>query len=94
MPKSKPLKASKSKPLKASKSKPLKASVKDLKKLGKKYGLSTSGSRKDMARLISHTRASYLGQKERKILLPFLNQNDKKRMKDLIASKKRKALPK
>jgi len=84
----------KSKPLKASKSKPLKASVKDLKNLGKKYSLSPYGSRKDMARLISHTRASYLGQKERKILLPFLNQNDKKFMKDLIASKKRQALPK
>ena len=76
------------------KSKPLKASVKDLKNLGKKYDLSPYGSRKDMARLISHTRASYLGQKERKILLPFLNQNDKKFMKDLIASKKRKTLPK
>jgi hypothetical protein len=81
----------KSKLLKASKSKPLKASVKDLKNLGKKYDLSPYGSRKDMARLISHTRASYLGQKERKILLPFLNQNDKKFMKDLIASKKRQA---
>ena len=46
------------------KSKPLKASVKDLKNLGKKYDLSPYGSRKDMARLISHTRASYLGQKE------------------------------
>ena len=94
MPKSKPLQVSKSKPLKASKSKPLQASVKDLKKLGKKYDLSTSGSRKDIARQISHTRGSYLGQKERKILLPFLNQIDKKQMKDLIASKKRKALPK
>ena len=75
-------------------SKTPKASVKDLKKLGKKYHLSTYGSRKDMASLISHTRSIYLGQKERKILLPFLNQNDKKWIKDLIASKKRKAMPK
>ena len=74
--------------------KTIKASVKDLKKLGKKYSLSPSGSRKDMTCLISHTRAIYLGQKERKILLPFLNQIDKKRMKDLIASKKRNTLPK
>jgi len=79
---------------KGKKSKTPKASVKDLKKLGKKYSLSPYGSRKDMARLISHTRSSYLGQKERKMLLPFLNQKDKKFLKDLIASKERKALPK
>jgi len=71
-----------------------KASVKDLKNIGGKYDLSPYGSRADIATLIAHTRSIYLGQKERKMLLPFLNQNDKKKMKDLIASKKRRVLPK
>ena len=69
-----------------------KSSVAILIKLAKKYGVTQSGSKKQIAERISGLRGSYLSKTEKKKILPYLSNNVNKRI--LIKNKTRKKLPK
>ena len=75
-----------------SKSKTLKNSLVTFIKLAKKYGVTQSGSKKQIAERISGLRGSYLSKTEKKKILPYLSNNVNKRI--LIKNKTRKKLPK
>jgi hypothetical protein len=61
-------------------------------KLAKKYGLSQSGSKKQIAERLSGLRGAYLSKNEKQLILPYLSNNVNKRI--LIKQKTRKKLPK
>lgn len=61
-------------------------------KLAKKYGLSQSGSIKQIAERLSGLRGAYLSKNEKQLILPYLSNNVNKRI--LIKQKTRKKLPK
>ena len=60
-------------------------------KLAKKYGISQSGSKKQIAERLSGLRGAYLSKKEIQIILPYLSNNINKRI--LLKNKTRKKLP-
>ena len=61
-------------------------------KLAKKYGVSQTGSKKQIAERLSGLRGSYLSKTEKKIILPYLSNNVNKHI--LLKHKTRKKLPK
>ena len=69
-----------------------KSSVTFLIKLAKKYGVTQSGSKKQIAERLSGLRGSYLSKTEKKMILPYLSNNVNKRI--LLKHKTRKKLPK
>ena len=69
-----------------------KSSVANFIKLAKKYGVTQSGSKKQIAERLSGLRGSYLSKTEKKIILPYLSNNVNKHI--LLKHKTRKKLPK
>ena len=61
-------------------------------KLAKKYRITQSGSKKQIAERLSSLRGSYLSKTEKKLILPYLSNNVNKRI--LLKHKTRKNLPK
>tara|TARA_B100000459_G_scaffold47218_1_gene24701 strand:- start:123 stop:374 length:252 start_codon:yes stop_codon:yes gene_type:complete len=59
-------------------------------KLAKKYGLTTSGSRKQISERLVALRGSYLSKTEKNLILPYLSNNVNKRI--LLEHKTRKKL--
>lgn len=60
-------------------------------KLAKKYGVTQSGSKKQISERLSGLRGAYLSKTEKKIILPYLSNNVNKRI--IIKNKTRKKLP-
>ncbi len=69
-----------------------KNSLKIFIKLAKKYKLTKSGSKKEIAERLSSLRGSYLSKTERNLIIPYLSNNVNKRI--LLKNKTRKHLPK
>jgi len=69
-----------------------KSSVAIFIKLAKKYGVTQSGSKKQIAERLSGLRGSYLSKTEKKMILPYLSNNVNKRV--LVKHTTRKKLPK
>ena len=69
-----------------------KSSIVNFIKLAKKYGITQSGSKKQIAERLSGLRGSYLSKTEKKMILPYLSNNVNKRI--LLKHKTRKKLPK
>lgn len=61
-------------------------------KLAKKYGVTQSGSKKQIAERLSSLRGSYLSKTDKKLILPYLSNNVNKRI--LLKHKTSKKLPK
>lgn len=55
-------------------------SLESFKLLAKKYNVSSSGSRKQIADKLAMMRASYMTKKERLLILPFLSNNKNKKI--------------
>ena len=60
--------------------------------LAKKYGISTNGSKKQIAERLSSSRGVYLSKTEKDLILPYLSDSVNKRI--LLEHKTRKRLPK
>ncbi len=60
--------------------------------LAKKYGITTNGSRKQIAERLSSSRGVYLSKTEKELILPYLSNSVNKRI--LLENKTRKRLPK
>jgi|TARA_B100000965_G_scaffold130807_1_gene109047 hypothetical protein len=60
--------------------------------LAKKYGITTNGSRKQIAERLSSSRGVYLSKTEKDLILPYLSNSVNKRI--LLEHKTRKRLPK
>tara|TARA_B100000530_G_scaffold292129_1_gene209105 strand:+ start:351 stop:587 length:237 start_codon:yes stop_codon:yes gene_type:complete len=60
--------------------------------LAKKYGITTNGSRKQIAERLSSSRGVYLSKTEKNLILPYLSDSVNKRI--LLEHKTRKRLPK
>ena len=74
---------------------PKKASLSDIKKLAKKYRLTSNGSRAQISEVLYSARSSYLSKKERKMIVPFLkNSTNKTILLQMIKTNERqKKLP-
>ena len=62
--------------------------------LAKKYRISPSGTKKQIAQRLSSLRGSYLSKKEKNIIVPYLSNNVNKRILLQNYNKSRKKLPK
>ena len=62
--------------------------------LAKKYRISPSGTKKQIAQRLSSLRGSYLSKKEKNIIIPYLSNNVNKRILLQNYNKSRKKLPK